>query len=314
MSSRDTVFEARIVGEEEFFFELAKSAALEQLRLATVPPDFCQRFAEFHHVRRQIETCMLANWRLDKKCRTCRHAMTATKLEWISGSPFSYTLNWFTSATPEKINASEGYTLQNMQLVCSACHSMTADLSVGVRRAVLGRLAQTPMPEVFDNFLVTYSNGLTSYDQAWRKAAEQAARTLHRSLRDSETSARHALAAWEHRPVDDRPRQRPRMVVNDLTQEDIAQQLLRVMTSPWSFKDVTGVECALGSACVNRIDPNGHYSLDNCRIVYSGVDVLRGDAPDDRFLVEALKRWKGLPFSGLLAQNLRELNADLQEP
>lgn len=189
---------------------------------------------------------------------------------------------------------------------------MTNDLPIHVRQPFLRELAQTPMPEVSDKFLVAYNNGLTLHEEAWRESAEQAALILHRSLQHSETAGRQRLAEWEQESADYRPRQRPRVVANHLTEEEITQELLAVMTSPWSFQDVTGVECALSSARVNRIDLNGDYVLGNCRIVYSGVAGFRGDAPHDRFLIEALKRWKGLRFSSLLKENVMSLNANQQ--
>lgn len=39
------------------------------------------------------------------------------------------------------------------------------------------------------------------------------------------------------------------------------------------------------------------------------MNLFRTNAPDDRFLIEAMKRWKGLPFSGLFKENFVALGA-----
>jgi hypothetical protein len=99
------------------------------------------------------------------------------------------------------------------------------------------------------------------------------------------------------------------VVINDLTKEQIIEALLKVMVSRHTFIDVTGVEVPLAHASLDRIDPHGDHTLSNIRVVFRGVNLFRTNAPDDRFLIEALQRCKGLPFSGLFKENFVALGA-----
>ncbi|PWN23788.1 hypothetical protein BCV69DRAFT_10349 [Microstroma glucosiphilum] len=159
------------------------------------------------------------------------------------------------------------------------------------------------MPEVRGRFLVSVFNGKSSYEAEWVQAARRVATGLFNSLEAIQTGGEARLAAWEEGRDRVRQTARPRVVRNDMTHEEIAGELLKVMLSPYSFRDVTGLEVALSNASVDRLDPQGHHTLRNSRIVSRGVNLFRTDALDDRFLVEVLKRWKGQPFSSLFDES-----------
>jgi hypothetical protein len=103
------------------------------------------------------------------------------------------------------------------------------------------------------------------------------------------------------------------VVLDLLTKDEIVEELLKVMTSPWTFLDITGVECALPYASIDRLDPQGDHTLANSPVVFRGINLLRSNCPDDRYVVEALKRWKSLPFSGLLKSNLESCEQESRQ-
>lgn len=185
--------------------------------------------------------------------------MSATKLAWQGPSHFK--MRWFTNLSPDRIDAGGAYSWSNVRLVCVACQLMRDDLAVPVWQDNLRWLVEAPMPEVRGGFLVTQPNGLESYEQEWRHSAQREANRHFNFLQAIETGGQTRLAAWEE--GQDRVRQtpRPKVVRNELTREEIAGELLKVMLSPYSFRDVTGLEVALSCASVDRLDPRGHHTL-----------------------------------------------------
>jgi hypothetical protein len=84
-------------------------------------------------------------------------------------------------------------------------------------------------------------------------------------------------------------------VLNRLSKDEIAEKLLKEMTSPWTSLDITGVEFPLACASIDRLDPQGDHTLANSRVVEMGIILFSGNALNDRYLIRALNRWKGLP-------------------
>jgi hypothetical protein len=151
-----------------------------------------------------------------------------------------------------------------------ACQLMRSNLAVPVWQDNLQWLAEAPMPVVRDGFLVSVFNDLRVFEDEWVQSARRVAANICRSLDATQTSDQARLAAWEE--GQDRVRQtpRPKVMRNELTPDQIAPELLRVMLSPYSFRDVTGLEVAISAASVDRLDPRGHHTPQNSRIVFRG--------------------------------------------
>ncbi|UZJ51197.1 hypothetical protein CBS101457_000517 [Exobasidium rhododendri] len=77
----------------------------------------------------------------------------------------------------------------------------------------------------------------------------------------------------------------------DLTREQLEQLVKSVWIGDGSGKvyDATGLPIALALCGLDRIDPDGHYTISNVRILYTGFNLLRNDSPHDMRIVNAHK-------------------------
>jgi hypothetical protein len=130
------------------------------------------------------------------------------------------------------------------------------------------------MPEVQNGFLVRPLVGETASNlPEWQEAARKTAVPLFVSVQLIEDKGRKVEAARQERRRNGLGRQvfRGRVVRNTMTVEQIAQELLKVMLSPHTFLDVTGVEVALVKASIDRLDPMRDHTVDNSRMVFKAI-------------------------------------------
>ncbi|CAO1630822.1 unnamed protein product [Parajaminaea phylloscopi] len=68
---------------------------------------------------------------------------------------------------------------------------------------------------------------------------------------------------------------------SSLSQQDCFELLTRVYVGGGNFQDISGVVLPIEFASIDRIDPKGRYEMGNVRVIFSGFNLLRSDAPDD---------------------------------
>jgi hypothetical protein len=80
-------YNASVMREDRFIFEMAKGAALRHLRLPDVPASTSSDFVRFHDQRREIQAIILFMWHNDKTYESCKRSMSVKKLCWRGPSP-----------------------------------------------------------------------------------------------------------------------------------------------------------------------------------------------------------------------------------
>ncbi len=215
-------------------------------------------------------------WLRNPECNWCgSRVRTSTTRAKAAGSDTELvTDELFLFSLDRVVPHQQGYELNNVVIACGPCQLAKHWLPAASFLRVLHELAQG------NDFFDANTRLLAAPAAAVPPTPEERQMIDEWSARRVKNLRRRLSAKHEKYKTGEHPRMKPPAEL-----EITAGELCRLVKSRWAgngkFMDPSGLKLPLLLADVDRINSNGPYSFDNCRLMYAAFNTLKGEDSDD---------------------------------